>query len=168
MFSGNRLRQRANALTGYPTPAIGPEVTSESLKINSRITIPASEIRIEFVRSGGPGGQNVNKVATKAVLRFSLRDSPSFPETTRRRAMTRLASRLTNNGDLVLTSSKHRDQARNRAEVLKRLAELLSDASRPRKRRVPTRPSPAAEERRLAEKKAHGRRKKERASRHEE
>ena len=139
-------------------------MTSESLKINSRITIPATEIRIEFVRSGGPGGQNVNKVATKAVLRFNLRDSPSFPETTRQRAMTRLASRLTNGGDIVLTSSKYRDQSRNRADALIRLSELLAEASRPRKRRVPTRPSRAARERRLSEKKAHGRLKKERGA----
>ena len=86
--------------------------------------------------------------------------------------MTRLASRLTNDGDIVLTSSKYRDQSRNRTDALIRLSELLADASRPRKRRVPTRRSRAAEERRLAEKKAHGRRKKERGAardaRHEE
>ena len=78
--------------------------------------------------------------------------------------MTRLASRLTNDGDLVLASSKYRDQSRNKADVLKRFADLLCQASQPRKQRVPTRPGRAAEERRLAEKKARGRLKKERGA----
>jgi len=163
-FKGEHPRScpAITGLDGLASPCNARSVVSEILTITSRIRIPLREIRIDFVRSGGPGGQNVNKVATKAVLRFNLRDSPSFPEATRQRAMTRLASSLTNDGDLILTSSKYRDQSRNRAEALRRLAEMLSDASRPRKQRTPTRPTRAAKERRLAEKKAHGRRKQER------
>jgi len=146
----------------------GPEIASflfvavEPLRINARITIPPDELHLSFVRSGGPGGQNVNKVATKAVLRFNLHDSPSFPEPARRRALARLASRLTSRGELILSCSVHRDQARNRETVLARLAALLADAVRTPKRRVPTRPTSGAREKRLAEKKARSRLKRER------
>ena len=139
-------------------------MVSETLRISSRIRIPLREVHLEYVRSGGPGGQNVNKVATKAVARFNLRDSPSFPEATRQRAMKRLAPRLTKDGEIVLTSSNHRDQSRNRTAVLERLAALLAEASRPEKQRKPTRPTRAAKERRLSEKKAQGRLKQQRRS----
>jgi ribosome-associated protein len=104
----------------------------------------------------------VNKVASKAVLRFDVRSSPSLPEAARQRALVRLASRLTRDGELVLSSDAHRDQPRNRAAVLARLCALLAEAvSRPKRRR-PTVPSAAARERRLVEKHLRSRRKRER------
>jgi ribosome-associated protein len=137
------------------------------LRVDSRITIPLEEIELRYVRSSGPGGQNVNKVASKAVLRFDLRGSPSIPETARRRALARLAARLTQRGEIVLSSGAHRDQPRNRETVIERLRELLADAVRAPRRRVPTRPTSAARKRRLESKRARGRLKRERAQRDE-
>jgi ribosome-associated protein len=130
-----------------------------ALRVTATLTIPAAELALSYVRAGGPGGQNVNKVASKAVLRFNLRDSPSLPPPLRERALARLASRLTTAGELILTSGVHRDQSRNRAAVLERLRTVLANAVRPRRRRTPTRPSAAAEERRLAAKRLRSERK---------
>jgi ribosome-associated protein len=122
------------------------------LRVNDAIVIPAAELTLSFVRASGPGGQNVNKVASKAVLRFSLRDSPSLPDDLKERALARLAPRLTRNGELIVTSAATRDQSRNRAAALARLGVLLAAAvKRPRARRA-TRPSAAAVERRLVDK----------------
>lgn len=134
------------------------------IRVNSRFAIPLREIELTFVRSGGPGGQNVNKVATKAVLRFDLQHSPSVPDAARARALGRLASRLTTDGVLVLSSSAHRDQTRNREAVIERLRTLLAEATRAPKRRVPTKPSAGARERRLADKKRRAEQKRQRAA----
>src|SRR5262249_27256893 len=126
--------------------------------------IPLQEIALDYARSGGPGGQNVNKVASKAVLRFDLRHSPSIPAPARERALTRLATRLTRRGELVLSCDTHRDQPRNREEVIVRFRLLPARAASVPRRRKPTRPSRASRERRLEQKKQRGRLKRERAS----
>lgn len=132
------------------------------LRIAARIAVPLRELELRYARSGGPGGQNVNKVASKAVLRFDLRHSPSLPDAARQRAIARLASRLTRDGALVLTSDRYRDQPRNRAAVLERLQTLLAAAVAVPRQRRPTSPTAAARERRLAAKHARSRRKRER------
>ena len=133
-----------------------------ALQITSTVAVPLSEVELSYVRAGGPGGQNVNKVASKAVLRFDLRGSPSLPERLRQRAMSQLASRLTVDGVLVLSCATSRDQSRNRVLVLERLRDLLAKAAVPPRPRRPTKPSAGAKERRLAAKKARGALKRER------
>jgi ribosome-associated protein len=135
---------------------------ADRLRVNDEIIIPTAELDLSYVRAGGPGGQNVNKVASKAVLRFDLRASPSLPPAARRRALTRLASRLTSEGELVLTCAVHREQARNRAAVIERLRTVLASAVRAPRARIRTRPSRIAVERRLADKRARSERKRER------
>lgn len=132
------------------------------VRVTSRIAIPLREITLSYARSGGPGGQNVNKVASKAVLRFDLRGSPSLPDAARQRALEKLASRLTRDGALVLSSDAYRDQPRNRSAVLERLQTLLAEAVAIPKRRRPTAPTFAARERRITAKKVRARRKRER------
>src|SRR4051812_42583842 len=103
------------------------------LRVSDAIVIPAAELSITFVRASGPGGQNVNKVASKAVVRFGLRDSPSIPHEAKQRALVKLAPRLTRAGELIVTSAATRDQARNRAAAMARVGMLLAAAvKRPR------------------------------------
>jgi ribosome-associated protein len=124
----------------------------DDLRVNDRIVIPAAELGITYVRASGPGGQNVNKVASKAVVRFDLRASTALPADDQARALERLASRLTQQGELIVTSGATRDQGRNRDAALARLAALLAAAvTRPKRRRATT-PSAGAVERRLTAK----------------
>src|SRR5512144_3383844 len=98
------------------------------LRVNERIVIPAAELHLSYVRASGPGGQNVNKVASKAVVRFDLAASTALTPDEKARATARLAARLTQGGDLVVTNGTTRDQARNRAAALARLAALVAGA----------------------------------------
>ena len=122
------------------------------LQINDQLRIPDSEFQWSFVRAGGPGGQNVNKVASKAVLRWDLAASPSLPEEVKQRLRTRQRRRITAEGELILNSQRYRDQERNRQDCLDKLRELIAQAAvRPKPRR-PTRPTRGSRERRLQEK----------------
>jgi len=123
------------------------------IRVTDRISIDESEISETFVRSSGPGGQNVNKLSTAVQLRFDVRNSPSLPDDVRMRLERLAGRRLTNDGVLVLIAQNHRTQERNRADALERLLELIREAAvRPVPRR-PTRPTRASKERRIEGKK---------------
>jgi ribosome-associated protein len=122
------------------------------LEITPTIQVPLDEFEWSFARSGGPGGQNVNKVSSKAVLRWNFDGSPSVPDEVKARFREKFPSRLTTEGEVVLSSELTRDQGRNREDCLEKLAAMLrSSAIRPKVRR-PTKPSKASKRRRLDEK----------------
>jgi len=123
------------------------------LRVRPDLEIPDGELDEQFVRAGGPGGQNVNKVATKVVLRFSITKSACLSQSQRDRLLAALGARLNGEGELVIHASRHRDQSRNRSDARERLAELLREALQPRRRRRATRPTRGSKERRLAAKK---------------
>lgn len=127
-------------------------MTDELLTINGHLAIPLSELRFRYARSGGPGGQHVQRTETKVELLFDVARSPSLSEEQRQILLARLASRIDSEGVLHLTSQAGRSQAENRAEVIGRFQRLVAAALQPRKLRRPTKPSAAARERRLAHK----------------
>lgn len=123
------------------------------LIVNSAIVIPESELSESFSRSGGPGGQNVNKVNSKAELRWTPRTTGSLNERDRAWLIKRIENRLTKSGELVITSDDTRDQSRNRDDARRKLAELIRSSLVRPKRRKKTKPSRAAKRRRLDAKK---------------
>jgi ribosome-associated protein len=123
------------------------------IRVTSHIAIDEREIEESFVRASGPGGQNVNKLATAVQLRFDVRHSPSLPDDVRARLERLAGSRLTRDGVLIITAQRHRTQLRNRQDALDRLVELICEAAiTPVKRRA-TRPTRASRERRIEGKK---------------
>ncbi|MBN1886299.1 MAG: aminoacyl-tRNA hydrolase [Candidatus Krumholzibacteriota bacterium] len=131
--------------------------------MNDRVSIPDDELRFRFSRSSGPGGQNVNKVATRVTLLFDVEESPSLGEEDRRRIMARLATRIGKDGCLRVVSQRHRTQRANREAAVERFAELLGEALHREKSRRPTRPSRSAREARIRDKKKRSRLKRERS-----
>jgi ribosome-associated protein len=125
------------------------------LVISDRLKVPLRELKFTFVRSGGPGGQNVNKVATKAVLRWRVIDSASLPEPIRERILAKNRRRISRDGDLILTSQRFRDQGRNVADCLAKLRQIVADAATVAKVRKPSRPTKASRARRLDHKRTH-------------
>lgn len=119
------------------------------LIINERIKIPLDEFRFEFSRSGGPGGQNVNKVHSRAVLRWKPGESPSLPSPVRDRLLQALGSRLTSGGELLVGSQRTRDQGRNIDDCLEKVRELVLAAANPPGPRRSSRPTLASKQRRL-------------------
>ena len=122
------------------------------LEVTPRVRIPAAEILLAYAASGGPGGQNVNKVASKAVLRWCPATSVALSDADRAYVLSRLRSRLTSDGELVLSSDRHRDQPRNVEDVLERLKDVLRSALHREAPRKKSRPTRGSKERRLASK----------------
>jgi ribosome-associated protein len=119
-------------------------------------TIPFAELDFSYARSRGPGGQNVNRTNSAAVLRWNLAASQVFSEEQKIRLQQKLASKLTSEGDLVLRSDVHRDQDQNRSECIRKLHEILSRALFVHKKRVATKPTKSSVRKRVEGKKLHG------------
>ena len=134
------------------------------LVVDDNVRIPLREIVFRFVRSSGPGGQNVNKVSSKAVLRWNAATSPSVAADVRRRFLGRFASRITADGDLVLACDRYRDRERNRDDCLERLRQMLAAAAVPPKPRRKTRVPRRAAERRLRDKRMRAEKKQRRST----
>lgn len=125
------------------------------VRVNDRIAIPHDEFQFEFSRSGGPGGQNVNKVNSKATLRWKPGESPSLPPAVRDRLLRAIGSRLTEDGEWLITSQKTRDQGRNVEDCLEKLRVAVLAAASPPKVRRPTRPTLGSQLRRVEAKTRH-------------
>jgi ribosome-associated protein len=119
------------------------------IPITNSIALDEREIQESFVRASGPGGQNVNKLATAVQLRFDVERSPALPEGVRSRLKTLAGKRLTQDGVLLITAQRHRTQERNRQDALERLIDLIRRAATPPIPRRPTRPTLASKRRRL-------------------
>jgi len=130
------------------------------IRINERISLDENEIKEEFVRSSGPGGQNVNKVATAVQLRFDVNNSPSLPGEVRRRLKSLAGNRITEEGILIIEAKRFRTQVVNREDAMARLVELIVRAAKKPKPRRRTKPTAASKERRLETKKQRSRIKK--------
>lgn len=134
-----------------PEPLL-PDVAA--LEISRELSIPLLEIQFSFARSSGPGGQNVNKVNSKALLRWAVTASPSLPEAVRQRFLAKYGNRLTVGGELLITSQRFRDAGRNVSDCLDKLRTMLAETARPPRPRRPTKPSRSSVRRRLSQKRA--------------
>ena len=132
------------------------------LIVTPQIQIPDDELQFSYARSSGPGGQNVNKVASKAVLRWSPVNSSSLPQEVRGRFLTKFKSRLTIEGDLIITSQRFCDQQRNTSDCLEKLREMLLAAARKPIARRPSKPTRGSQRRRLEVKRSHSHKKRRR------
>ena len=132
------------------------------LIVTSRLQIPLREFTFTYARSSGPGGQNVNKLSTKAILRWPVRTSKSLPDAVRARFMAKYGNKITMDGDLLITSQRTRDAGRNTADCLEKLRRILSIVAEPPKTRRPTKPTKSSIHRRLEHKRRKSGRKQQR------
>ncbi|WP_165073713.1 alternative ribosome rescue aminoacyl-tRNA hydrolase ArfB [Paludisphaera rhizosphaerae] len=123
--------------------------------VNDRVSLEEAELDFEFIRSSGPGGQNVNKVSTAVRLRFDATNSPSLPEDVRRRLLTLAGRRIGGDGFLTILAQTARTQDANRREAVDRLVELIAKACERPKPRRPSRPTLGSQKRRLESKRKH-------------
>ncbi len=130
--------------------------------ISTNVQIPMNELNFTFARSGGPGGQHVNKVNSKAILHWSVLNTKSMPPTIKARFMDRYGGRLTTEGDLVIMSQKFRDQNSNIEDCLEKLREMIESVLVAPKRRTPTKPTYGSEVRRTESKAKHSMKKQQR------
>jgi len=119
------------------------------IAVTDQISLGDGELEFSFIRASGPGGQNVNKVSTAVKMRFDARRSPSLPDEVSARLQKLAGSRLTLEGVIVITASRHRSQERNRADAVARLVALIAKAAAPPAKRRPTKPTKASKARRL-------------------
>ncbi len=131
----------------------------DHLVVNNRVSIPMSEFDFEYMRSSGPGGQNVNKTSTKVRLRWNVAASPSVDPGLKQRVYDAYRTRITGDGEFLVTSQRTRDQESNRTDCLEKLAEMIRQVATPPRKRRPTRPTRGSKERRLKSKKQRSRRK---------
>jgi ribosome-associated protein len=134
------------------------------LTVNEKISIRVSEFKFSYARSPGPGGQNVNKVNSKAVLRWSVKKTQSLPAAVKQRFLARYANRISKEGELVINSHRYRDQGRNVADCLHKLRELILAVATAPKIRKPKKVSYSAKKRRVEAKKRTGEKKRSRRS----
>lgn len=129
------------------------------IPVTESLAIDEKELELDFVRASGPGGQNVNKVATAAQLRFDAAHAPSLPEDVRSRLLRLAGRRATKDGVIVIEAKRYRTQERNREDAIERLLALIRRAAERPKPREKTRVGAAARKKRVEEKRLHGRRK---------